>query len=218
MTIKYPCPNPNFLLKTNPFTSVTYNLRDPEISKPYTINDLVYSDNMSDCDTQSVSFFYDDVSQTPFDTSLFTDTGSSFKINYTENVLAAGKYYLTYKVKYNSYPLYNVQAVPFVITIVDPCDNPVGVTPSTLSAQEYTITQTSFTYQVPVFVSNPTWCAITYSYTISNEAGDSALSFDTTTRIFTFSQVDDLSLSGSTSKDYVVTVTGQAGISTPVQG
>jgi len=71
MTIKYPCPNPNFLLKPNPFTSVTYNLRDPEISKPYTINDLIYSDNVSDCDTQTVSFFYDDVGQTPFDTSLF---------------------------------------------------------------------------------------------------------------------------------------------------
>jgi len=71
MTIKYSCPNPNFFLKNNPFTSVTYNLRDAEINMPYTINDLVYSVNMGDCDTQIVSFFYNDAGKTPFDTTIF---------------------------------------------------------------------------------------------------------------------------------------------------
>jgi len=121
-------------------------------------------------------------------------------------------------VKYNNYAVFKVQSVSFVITIVDPCDKPVSVTPSTLSSKEYTITQASFTYQVPVYVSNPAWCAITYSYTITSASGGSALTFDSTTRTFTFSQVNDLSLSGSTSNDYVITVTGQAGISSPVQG
>lgn len=105
---------------------------------------------------------------------------------------------------------------PFVITIIDPCDNPVSVTASTLSAQEYTITESSFTYQVPGYVSSPVWCAITYTYTITDVAGDAALTFDSTTRTFTFSQVDNLSLSGPTFKDYVITVTGQAGNITPV--
>ena len=91
------------------------------------------------------------------------------------------------------------------------------MTPSTLSAQEYTITQTAFTYQIPVYVSNPTWCAIIYNYTIASATGDAALKFDPATRIFTFSQVNDLTLSGSTMIDYVVTVTGKAGITIPVQ-
>jgi len=91
------------------------------------------------------------------------------------------------------------------------------VTPSTLSAQEYTITQTAFTYQIPVYASNPTWCAIIYSYTIASATGDAALTFNPATRTFTFSQVNDLTLSGSTMKDYVITVTGEAGITIPVQ-
>ena len=91
------------------------------------------------------------------------------------------------------------------------------MTPSTLSAQEYTITQTAFTYQIPVYASNPTWCAIIYSYTIASAAGDAALTFNPATRTFTFSQVNDLTLSGSTMKDYVITVTGEAGITIPVQ-
>lgn len=108
MTIKYPCPNPNFLLKANPFESVTYNLRDAGITIPWTIDDLVFSTTLGDCDTQTVSFFYNDEDQSPLNTKIFENTGSSFKINYTENVLAVGDYYLTYKVSYNSYEIFKV--------------------------------------------------------------------------------------------------------------
>ena len=38
---------------------------------PYSINDLVYSVSIGDCDTQIVSFFYNDADKTPFDTSIF---------------------------------------------------------------------------------------------------------------------------------------------------
>jgi hypothetical protein len=138
-------------------------------------------------------------------------TPDSFNLTskYTELVGKKG----TYPIKYRVYhTLYSTNVVtltdPFIITIIDPCDNPVSVTPSTLSAQEYTITQSSFSYEVPVYVSSPTWCAITYTYTIADAAGNTALTFDPTTRTFTFNQVNNLSLSGSTYKDYVVIVTG----------
>ena len=61
---------------------------------------------------------------------------------------------------------------PFIITIIDPCDEPVSVTASTLTDQEYTITANAATYTVPVYTADPSWCAITYTYTITNSAGD----------------------------------------------
>ena len=128
---------------------------------------------------------------------------------YTELVEKKGTYRIKYRVYHTLYPTNVVTLTdPFIITIIDPCDKPLSVTPSTLSAQEYTITQSAFIYEVPVYVSNPNWCAITYSYSIVDAAGSAALTFDPTTRTFTFNQVDNLSLSGSTYKDYVVTVIG----------
>ena len=67
------------------------------------------------------------------------------------------------------------KANAFTIVVIDPCDSPVSIIPSTLSDQEYTITQNKFTYQVPVYTSDPSWCEITYSYTITDFAGDAAV-------------------------------------------
>ena len=106
---------------------------------------------------------------------------------YTELVEKKGAYPIKYRVYHTLYSANVVTLTdPFIITIIDPCDNPVSVTPSTLSAQEYTITQSAFTYEVPVYVSNPAWCAITYTYSITDTAGSAALTFDPTTRTFTF--------------------------------
>ena len=151
---------------------------------------------------------------TSLDSVIFSDdrtTLGAYNLasKYTELVEKKGKYPIKYRVYHTLYPTNVVTLTdPFIITIIDPCDNPVSVTPSTLSAQEYTITQSVFTYEVPVYVSNPAWCAITYTYSITDAAGIVALTFDPTTRIFTFNQVDNLSLSGSNYKDYEVTVTG----------
>jgi len=106
---------------------------------------------------------------------------------YTDLVEKKGMYRIKYRVYHTLYSTNVVTLTdPFIITIIDPCDNPVSVTPSTLSAQEYTITQSAFTYEVPAYVSNPTWCAITYTYSITDAAGSAALTFDQTTRTFTF--------------------------------
>jgi len=64
---------------------------------------------------------------------------------------------------------------------------------------------------VPSFIADPAWCEITYSYTVSHPKADKALSFNESTQTFEFEQLDDLSLSGSVSKDYTITVTGVAG-------
>ena len=107
-----------------------------------------------------------------------------------------------------------------MISVVDPCDVPVSVASSTLTSQEYTITDTAKTYQIPVFTANPAWCEITYTYTIADVSGDAAVSFNSvaTDRTFTFSYAVDLLLSGASSTVYTITVTGAAGNITPVSG
>ena len=99
------------------------------------------------------------------------------------------------------------------MTIIDPCDAPVSLVPSTPTDQEYTITQNKFSYQVPAFDADPVWCAITYSYQIFDIAGDASLTFDSdaAARQFDFSQTTDLTLSGATSKVYTIAVKGEAG-------
>jgi len=219
MTLQDPCPDVNFSLKANPFSDSTYVLRDPEIGLPWVINGLVENLPIVDCGAMKVTFFNDDVGQTLLDITIFEDASNNFKVKYNEDVLVKGTYPLTYQVEYVNYgTIFQVQTVPFTVTIIDPCDEPVSVTPAALTGQEYTITQASFDYQTPVYTADPVWCAITYDYSIATPAGDAALTFDPVTRTFSFSQDTDLSLSGATFTDYTITVTGQAGNITPVQG
>ena len=69
-------------------------------------------------------------------------------------------------------------------------------------------------YQVPVFTSDPAWCAVTYSYSVTEPAKDTAVTFDNdaSSREFTFNYSADLDLCGSSSIDYLMTVTGEIGM------
>ena len=96
--------------------------------------------------------------------------------------------------------------------IVDPCDNPVSISFNGAPVdQEYTISQSFYEYVVPACTVEPSWCSITYSYEITSIAGDSALTFDASTRTFTFSEDSDITLSGPTFTDYTVKVFGTSG-------
>ena len=100
----------------------------------------------------------------------------------------AGIYKITYKVAYTSYSTNSItQTVPFTVTVIDPCDKPLSVTASALTNQFYTITQNAFDYKFPAYTVSPTWCTITYTYTITNSAGDAAINkWSPTTQTFTF--------------------------------
>ena len=127
-----------------------------------------------------------------------------------------GDYPILYRASYANYPDRLVEStVPFKISVEDPCDAPVGVTGSVLTDQEYTITETALVYAVPVYTSDPVWCDITYSYTITDTSGDAVLTFDPLTQTFTFEEPTDVSLSGIDFIDYTITVTGEAGNITP---
>ena len=93
-----------------------------------------------------MEFFNDDFGKTSLDSVIFLDdrtTSGAFKLSslYTELVSKKGSYPIKYRVFHTLYPANVVTLTdPFIITIIDPCDNPVSVTPTALTAQEYTIT------------------------------------------------------------------------------
>ena len=73
-----------------------------------------------------------------------------------------------------------------------------------------------------MFTADPAWCAITYTYTITDSNGNnviigtfSPLSFDDIARVFTIDYETDLDFSGPTSKSYTIEVTGTAGNVSP---
>ena len=52
-----------------------------------------------------------------------------------------GLYPIKYRVYHSNYPTNIVtQEDPFIVEIIDPCDNPAQLTASVLTDQEYTIT------------------------------------------------------------------------------
>ena len=93
-----------------------------------------------------MEFLNDDFGKTSLDSVIFLDDRTNpnaynLAIMYTELVSKKGSYPIKYRVYHTLYPTNVVTLTdPFTITIIDPCDNPVSVTPSTLTAQEYTIT------------------------------------------------------------------------------
>ena len=64
---------------------------------------------------------------------------------------------------------------------------------------------------LPHITVEPAWCTVTYSYTLSDEVGDHAVTFDDDLRQFSFFNDDKLELSGAVSKDYTVTLTVRSG-------
>jgi hypothetical protein len=111
-------------------------LRDAEIDQTWNIANILTRATAVDCGPITVNFFNDDAPKSPLDSSIFGDirvtTGAFlFRDIYTEDVSKKGVYpikFEAYHTNYNS----NVATLgtPFIITIIDPCDEPVSVTTS----------------------------------------------------------------------------------------
>ena len=99
-----------------------------------------------DCGPISVEFFYDNIDKTPLDTTIFDDvrdpaTQNEFIVKYNEEPTLKGSYAFKYKTYHTNYPAnFRELQNAIILTIIDPCDEPVAVIPSTLIDQEYTIT------------------------------------------------------------------------------
>lgn len=99
----------------------------------------------------------------------------------------------------------------YVLDVVLPCTS-LTITPSTLTDQEYTITDTVFSYQFDAFTVDPPECSLDYSFSVTDAAGTAAIqNFDSVTRTFSFYYDADILLSGGPAVefvDYTITVQG----------
>ena len=70
------------------------------------------------------------------------------------------------------------------------------------------------TYQLPLFIPDPSWCVIAYTYSVSDPAISAAIAFngDPDVREFSFQYQADLDLSGPVSTDYSIIVNGEIGV------
>ena len=210
MTLIDPCPDTVITLLESPFTDATYTLRDPEMSQTWLIHEMAVKESPAQCGPYELEIYHED--GTPIDTTLFDDVRvldpkkpNEFLTLYSEDVTKDGEYPFKYRLRLRDYPENVVESpVPFTITVIDPCDNPVILHAPELVDQEYTITDDALPYQIPEFIPEPSWCDVTYSYTIVDPKGADAVDFDTDpdSRTFTFSNLEDLTLAGANFTEY----------------
>ena len=124
-----------------------------------------------------------------------------------------GAWPILYEVFYVNFPTNAVESTaPFTVTVDPLCFGPTTFTASSLTDQEYTITDSIQKYKIKKFSVEPYWCYVSYTYTISDPTGDLVVdSFTNSTREFQFHYEGDFLPLGGPSvdfKDYLVEVTG----------
>ena len=131
-----PCPSVALNLQSSPFQDNVYVLRDPQHEQVYVKSDLISPDTQVDCGATVIEFFIDDASKSTLDVAVFEDgttTDSVFKVLYNEDILKRGSYAIKYRVYQAGYASNFVESdFPFVITLINPCENPNTILPSTL--------------------------------------------------------------------------------------
>lgn len=53
-----------------------------------------------------------------------------------------------------------------VVVVLDPCDPPTSLSSITMADKNYVITDTAQSFSHPTIVADPSYCLVTYSYTI----------------------------------------------------
>ena len=134
MTLVDPCPTTTLTInQPDPFADKTYVLRAAQINQIWNINNLVTKATAVDCGALSVEFFNDVSGMTTLDSDIFLDdrtTPGAYNLTskYTEVVEKKGKYPIKYRVYHTLYKTNIVTlSVPFVITIIDPCENDASI-------------------------------------------------------------------------------------------
>lgn len=157
------------------------------------------------------------------DPALFEDRRllpNRFARKFVTDYAFVGTYEITYRVFLVSYPVTSIeQTIPFTVTINLSCPSPLTFAASVQTDQEYTLTDASSPYTFDAFAVDPPICTVTYTYTVSDAAGNPVITFDDVLRTFTFDHtagLDPLLDPLVAFKDYTVTVTGTSGDITPL--
>jgi hypothetical protein len=141
---KNPCTDlPPKLLRKSPFEDYAYSLREPAYIQEWTVAEVAKPSTDLNCGNLVVTFQMKNGD--PIDTEIFKDDRTTdpfeFKVKKTDDIEKEGEYDIEYSVHYANYPSNKAVGTNlWEIDIVDPCDNPISITASTLTNQEYTIT------------------------------------------------------------------------------
>ena len=185
---------------------------------------MVLTDAIVDCGAYDIVFYLNDGSKTPLDAAIFDvrKPTSEFARLFTTDFSHVGVYDILYEISYLNYGTVTVESpAPFTVEITPVCTQATTFSPSVLVDQEYMITDTEAIYIFDPFVVDPVFCAIDYTYTISDASGDLVISsFTSATREFRFDYSIDLAPSLNTDpsilfNDYQITITGTTGTLTP---
>ena len=85
---------------------------------------------------------------------------------------------------------------PILIQIVDPCDSPSSLTGTPQSSITYYVLDPTATVTVTPFISDPSWCDITYSCDLISGGLQSIASWNSLTNELSF-QTNDLMASNA---------------------
>ena len=115
--------------------------------------------------------------------------------------VAPGTYVFTYEVGIDGLPSSNKQFT-VTITLTDPCNPPVSLTPISIENQRYTITDYAEIFEHDDVIATPSHCPVRYEYIIPESAG----SITHTDKEFNIYFAENLSLVGQTITVSVVAV------------
>lgn len=142
LTLVDPCPTATLTLNV-PLIDKEYTLRDPQVDQTWNTNTVLTKDTQADCGPITAILYNWDNRSAPLDSILSDQRGTpnNFAILYSEDVSKKGTYNVGFEAYYTNYPGNKVTAdAPVVMTVIDPCDAPSGITVPTYQNQEYTIT------------------------------------------------------------------------------
>ena len=223
LRVMNPCPSTIISLNPSPFIDETDDLGAAETTQSWDIATMSTLNTDVNCGSFDLVFYLNDGSQTPLNPSIFDDrrgAPNQFAREFVTDYAFVGSFEITYKIVLADFQTVETeQTTSFMVTINLSCTSPVTFVPSTQTDQEYTLTDLSSDYTFDAFTVDPPICAIVYTFSISDAAGNSVVTFDDVLRTFTFdhtANLDPLINPLVASKDFTVTVTGTSGEITPV--
>ena len=223
LRVKNPCPSTIISLNPSPFIDETDDLGAAETTQFWDIATMSTLNTHVDCGNFDLVFYLNDGNQTPLNPSIFDDrrgVPNQFTREFVTDYAFVGSYEITYKIFLTDFKTVETeQTALFTVTINLSCTSPVTFVPSMQTNQEYTLTDLSSDYTFDAFAVDPPICDIVYTFSISDSAGNSVVTFDDVLRTFSFdhtANLDPLIDPLVTFKYFTITVTGTSGEVTPI--
>jgi len=160
----------------------------------------------TNCGSLVYAFKNTDLSAFTPTASIFYDLSAKTFSMVSTNPLQVNTYTSLFEVSLQSHALVT-KTRQFKVEFTNLCEPPSSITPSTITAQSYSLTYaTALTIDFTAFTTNPAYCPISYAFTTDLAVADpNTIQLDSANRRFTISSTD-LSIANT----YVVTLTAKS--------